>query len=85
MVSYDKAVYTEPKVSMKVLPCHHRMAPFFSSLSKARDKIYFSTFSTDPRLCVCRPLPASICTALGLDKSPPAAPGPRKHPHFQPQ
>lgn len=47
MVSYDKAIYTEPKVPMQVLPCHRRIAPFFLSLSKARDKIYFSIFTTE--------------------------------------
>ena len=85
MVSYDKAVYTEPKVSMKVLPCHRRMAPFFSKLVQSRRQdLLFHLQHGSPSLR----LPASPHEHLN---SPPvgtgvrsAAPGPRKHPHFQP-
>ena len=66
MVSYDKAVYTEPKVSMKVLPCHRRMAPFFSKLVQStRQDLLFHLQHGPPSLRL-PPLPASICTALGL-------------------
>ena len=66
MVSYDKAVYTEPKVSMKVLPCHRRMAPFFSKLVQStRQDLLFHLQHGPPSLRL-PPLPASICTALRL-------------------